>query len=87
MPDDPEATVSADLRAITGARIDRLVELDVRTWTRTLEAHATSSGQDAVGEAASVTGLASIVPAARAIAERISTDVRAARTGGPEGRR
>lgn len=87
MPDDPEATVSADLRAITGARIDRLVELDVRTWTRTLEAHETMSGQDAVGEAASLTGLASIVPAARAIAERISTEVIAARTGGPEGRR
>ncbi len=87
LPDDPEGTVSADLRAITGARIDELVELHVRTWTRTLEAHPGSSGQDAVGEAASVTGLASIVPAARATAERISTDVRAARHGGSEGRR
>lgn len=85
MPDDPEKTVLADLRAITGARIDRLVELDVRTWTRTLQAQPTAAGLDAVGEAASVTGLASIVPAARAAARRISTDVNAAHGGGPEG--
>ena len=89
MPDDPEVTVLADLRAITGARIDRLVELDVRTWTRTLEARPAPIGQDAVGEAASTTGLASIVAGsratARALAERLSTDVKAARTGGAEG--
>jgi protoporphyrinogen/coproporphyrinogen III oxidase len=85
MPDDPEATVPSDIRAITGARVDRLVELDVRTWTRTLEAQPAVGGLDAVGEAASVTGLASIVPAARALARRISTDVKAARTGGAEG--
>jgi len=74
MPDDPEATVSADLRAITGVRIERLVELDLRTWTRTLEASPVASGQDAVGEAASVTGLAAIIPAARATAARITTE-------------
>ncbi|HYI50839.1 MAG TPA: FAD-dependent oxidoreductase [Microbacterium sp.] len=85
MPDHPEETVPSDLRAITGARVDRLVELDVRTWTRTLEAQPAVGGPDAVGEAASVTGLASIVPAARALARRISTDVKAARTGGAEG--
>ena len=89
MPDDPETTVLADLRAITGARIDGLVGLDVRTWTRTLEAHPVADDLDAVGEAASTTGLASIVAGARqtarAIAERISTDVRAARPGGAEG--
>lgn len=80
MPDDPEATVHADLRAITGARIDAIVDLDVRTWTRTLEA-AALPGQEAVGEAASVTGLAAIVPAARIAAARISADVNAARAG------
>lgn len=89
MPDDPETTVLSDLRAITGARIDGLVGLDVRTWTRTLEAHPVADDLDAVGEAASTTGLASIVAGARqtarAIAERISTDVRAARPGGAEG--
>lgn len=89
MPDDPETTVLSDLRAITGARIDGLVDLDVRTWTRTLEALPVADGLDAVGEAASTTGLASIVAGARqtarAIAERISTDVRAARPGGAEG--
>ncbi|HYJ50862.1 MAG TPA: FAD-dependent oxidoreductase [Microbacterium sp.] len=85
MPDDPERTVAADLRAITGVPIDGLVELDVRTWTRTLEAQPVAAGQDAVGEAASVTGLASIVPAARATAERLSANVRAARSGGAEG--
>lgn len=77
MPDDPETTVLSDLRAITGARIDGLVGLDVRTWTRTLEAHPVADDLDAVGEAASTTGLASIVAGARqtarAIAERIST--------------
>lgn len=87
MPGDPEATVSADLRAITSASIDRLVELDVRTWTRTLEARSVAAGHDAVGEASSVTGLAGIVPAARASAERIRTDMSAARAGGLEGTR
>ncbi len=87
MPGDPEATVSADLRAITAASIDRLVELDVRTWTRTLEAHPVAAGHDAVGEASSVTGLAGIVSASRASAERIRTDVSAARAGGLEGTR
>ena len=89
MPDEPETTVLTDLRAITGARIDAVVGLDVRTWTRTLEAHPVADDLDAVGEAASTTGLASIVAGARqtarAIAERISTDVRAARPGGAEG--
>ncbi|MFB9646858.1 protoporphyrinogen/coproporphyrinogen oxidase [Microbacterium terregens] len=85
MPDDPEAVVTADLRAITGARIDRLVELDVRTWTRTLEAAPSARGLEAAGEAASVTGLAAIVPAARATAERIKADVTAARQGDAEG--
>jgi oxygen-dependent protoporphyrinogen oxidase len=89
MPDDPENTVHTDLRAITGARIDRLVGLDMRTWTRTLESLPVSNGLDAVGEAASVTGLASIVAGAREtareIAERNSTDVTAARSGGAEG--
>ncbi|MGZ8804017.1 MAG: protoporphyrinogen/coproporphyrinogen oxidase [Microbacterium sp.] len=87
MPGDPEATVSADLRAITAAKIGRLVELDVRTWTRTLEAHPVAAGHDAVGEASSVTGLAGIVSAARASAQRIRTDVNAARPGGLEGTR
>jgi oxygen-dependent protoporphyrinogen oxidase len=89
MPEDPEKTVLADLRAITGARIDALVGLDVRTWTRTLESQSVPGDQDAVGEAASITGLASIVgtarETARAIEERITTDVRAARPGGAEG--
>jgi oxygen-dependent protoporphyrinogen oxidase len=89
MPDDPENTVLTDLRAITGARIDRLVALDMRTWTRTLESPPVSDDQDAVGEAASATGLASIVAGARQtareISERISTDVRAAPSGGSEG--
>jgi oxygen-dependent protoporphyrinogen oxidase len=89
MPDEPEKTVLADLRAITGARIDGLVGLDVRTWTRTLESQPVAGDQDAVGEAASITGLASIVgdarETARAIAERITTDARAARPGGAEG--
>ncbi len=85
MPDDPEATVSADLEAITGARIDRLFELEARTWSRTLEAQAPVDGIEAAGEAASVTGLASIVPAARELARRISTDVKAASSGGAEG--
>lgn len=89
MPADPDRTVLADLRAITGARIDRLVELDARTWTRTLEAPPVAMDQDAVGEAASITGLASIVAGsratARALAERLSTDVKAARSGGAEG--
>ena len=84
-PDDPEQTVAADLRAITGVPIDGLLELDVRTWTRTLQAQPVAAGLDAVGEAASVTGLASIVPAARATAERLSANVRAARSGGAEG--
>jgi oxygen-dependent protoporphyrinogen oxidase len=85
MPDDPEAAVTSDLAAITGARIDRLLELDVRTWSRTLEAQAPAEGIDAAGEAASVTGLASIVPAARELARRIRTDVNAAPSGGAEG--
>ena len=74
MPDDPEATVSADLQAIAGVRIERLVAIDLRTWTRTLEASPLASGQDVVGEAASVTGLATIIPAARATAARITTE-------------
>jgi len=89
MPDDPEKTVLADLRAITGVRIDGLVGFDVRTWTRTLESQPVAGEPDAVGEAASITGLASIVgnarDTARALAERITTDVRAARPGGAEG--
>ena len=89
MPDDPEKTVLADLRAITGVRIDGLVGFDVRTWTRTLESQPVVGEPDAVGEAASITGLASIVgnarDTARALAERITTDVRAARPGGAEG--
>jgi oxygen-dependent protoporphyrinogen oxidase len=85
MPDDPEATVTADLEAITGARIGRLLELEARTWSRTLEAQAPVDGIEAAGEAASVTGLASIVPAARELARRISTDVKAAPSGGAEG--
>jgi oxygen-dependent protoporphyrinogen oxidase len=84
-PDDPETTVAADLRAITGAPIDRILELDLRTWTRTLDAAPPAAGEDAVGEAASVTGLASIVPAARATADRISADVRAEGSAGAEG--
>ena len=84
MQDDPEKTVVSDLEAITGARIERLIGLDTRTWTRTLDARAPADGVEAAGEAASVTGLASIVPAARQLARRISTDVTAA-TGGTEG--
>jgi oxygen-dependent protoporphyrinogen oxidase len=101
MPDDPEKTVLSDLRAISGARIDRLVDLDVRTWTRTLESQPVADGVDAVGEAGSRTGLASIVTDARQTAGRIaehistertstagiSTDVNAAPSGGAEGRR
>lgn len=85
MPEDAEATVLADLRAITATRIDRLVDLDVRTWTRTLQAHPVTAGRDAVGEASSVTGLAGIVAAARVTAQKIMTDVSAAPTGGREG--
>lgn len=85
MPEDAEATVLADLRAITATRIDRLVDLDVRTWTRTLQAHPVAAGRDAVGEASSVTGLAGIVAAARVTAQKIMTDVSAAPAGGREG--
>ncbi|WP_091709427.1 NAD(P)/FAD-dependent oxidoreductase [Microbacterium sp. cf046] len=91
MPDDPERTVIADLGAVTGARIDRVIDLDVRTWTRTLQAHPAAVGQDAVGEASSTTGLASIVAAARetarTIAARISTEATGAHSGDPEGSR
>lgn len=85
MPDDAEATVTSDLAAITGTRIERLVELDVRTWTRTLQSGAAPDGVESAGEAASATGLAAIVPAARRLARRISTDTTAASSGGTEG--
>lgn len=76
VPGDPEATVAADLRAVTGAEIGGLRDLQVRTWTRTLEAAPPPSGVEAAGEAASLTGLAAIVAAARASAARIAETVR-----------
>ncbi|WP_314507604.1 FAD-dependent oxidoreductase [uncultured Microbacterium sp.] len=90
LPDDPEATVAADLRAVTGARVGPIRDLHVRTWTRTLQAAPAPPGGIAVGEAAGTTGLAGIVAAARARAQRIigeadSTDAKAARSGGTEG--
>lgn len=84
-PHDAEATVVADLQATTGVRIDRLVDLEIRTWTRTLQVDPAPGALDLVGEAASLTGLASIVAGARSTARRISTDVKSAHPGGAEG--
>lgn len=97
VPGDPEATVAADLRAVTGAQIGGLRDLRVLTWTRTLEAAPAPTGVDTAGEAASLTGLASIVAAARAVSARVVQDASgpdprtrqtppALRTGGTEGR-
>lgn len=85
MPDDPEAAVTADLHAITGARIDRLVDLDVRTWTRTLEVAPGTRSPDAVGEASSITGLASIVAGARTTAAALVAQNRPAAAAVPPG--
>lgn len=72
MPEDPEARVLADLRAIAGADDVRLEDLAVRRWVRTLAAEPVAAGGPlVVGEAASGTGLATIVPGARALAARI----------------
>lgn len=71
MPEDPEGRVLADLRAITGADVARLADLTVRSWVRTLVSVAptdASSGPRLAGEAASGTGLATIVPKARRLA-------------------
>ncbi len=79
MPEDPERRVLADLRAITGADIARLEDLAVRSWVRTLAAEPVASthetaGPLVVGEAASGTGLATIVPRARALAAEILSE-------------
>jgi len=72
MPDDPECRVLADLRAITGADVAGLAGLAVRGWVRTLASSAGSDhGPRLAGEAASGTGLATIVPKARALAARL----------------
>ncbi|MBO9577828.1 MAG: FAD-dependent oxidoreductase [Microbacteriaceae bacterium] len=72
VPEDPERTLLADLRAITGAADIRLTDLAVRSWVRTLAAHAPADdGPLVAGEAASGTGLATIVPRARALAQDV----------------
>lgn len=72
LPEDPEGRVLADLRAITGADV-RLEDLAVRRWVRTLASAPVddASGPLVVGEAASGTGLATIVPRARALAAEL----------------
>jgi len=72
MPEDPAATALADLRAITGADVVRLEDLAVRRWRRTLLAEPVAGGPLLAGEAASGTGLATVVPRARALAADIS---------------
>jgi len=74
-PEDPDARVLADLRAITGAEILGIADLRVETWVRTLTAVPRSRPADVgepgprlAGEAASDSGLATIVPRARALA-------------------
>jgi len=79
MPEDPAATVLADLRAITGADIARLEDLALRPWLRTLVAEPAPAGLLVAGEAASGTGLATIVPRARALARGL---IERAPTGG-----
>ncbi len=72
LPEDPSGLVLADLRAITGADIPRLEDLAVRSWVRTLVAEPVAPGGPlVVGEAASGTGLATIVPMARALAAEL----------------
>jgi len=73
VPEDPAGRVLADLRAITGADDARLEDLAVRGWTRTLAAEPVAAdGPIVVGEAGSSTGLATIVPAARALAAALA---------------
>jgi len=80
-PADPAAAVLADLPAMAGVPIDRVVDVVARTWTRTLAAAPVPAGVLAVGEAASATGLARIVAGAREVATRLS----GADLIGPEG--
>jgi len=75
MPEDPEGRVLADLRAITGADIDRLEDLAVRSWLRTLVTESAADGPIVVGEAASGTGLATIVPEARTAAKALAAEL------------
>lgn len=74
MPEDPESRVLADLRAITDTDDARLTDLAVRSWVRTLVSAIPADAADRprlVGEAASGTGLATIVPRARALAAHL----------------
>ena len=61
-PDDAASVAMADLAAILGCDPGVLVDLQIRTWVRTIEA-GPSPGISVVGEAASMTGLASIIAA------------------------
>jgi len=69
-PENAPDTVLADLRAITGVAEFRLEELVTRHRVRTLESEPVDD-LPVVGEAASRTGLAAIVPEARAMAARL----------------
>jgi len=80
-PADPAAAVIADLPAIAGVPVDRVVDVVARTWTRTLAAAPVAADVLVVGEAASATGLARIVPGAREVAARLG----GADLIGPEG--
>jgi len=81
MPEDPESRVLADLRAITGADVARLEDLAIRSWVRTLAATVPADGAPGprlAGEAASGTGLATIVPRARQLAaDLVASDLNA----------
>ncbi len=70
-----EGRVLADLRAITGADIARLEDLTVHSWLRTLVAEPVVDGPIVVGEAASGTGLATIVPGARTAAKALVAEL------------
>ncbi len=70
-PAELEATVLADLRAITGVEVVGLVDVVTRTWTRTLQSAPVADGVFAVGEADSASGLARVVADARAVAARL----------------
>lgn len=67
-PADPASAIASDLRAIAG--LDDVVVVDhaTRTWRRTLAAAPPPPGIRVVGEADSRSGLARIVPGARALA-------------------
>ena len=70
-PPDPERTIVADLRAITGAEIPVLVDVALRSWTRTLDSGPVPAGVFAVGEAGSASGLSRVIAGARAVAARL----------------